>query len=56
MVITKASLYRVVLLHLLDRELIGSNSSLGQVHIELKNLDLDEPITKRYPLADLVSQ
>lgn len=47
---------RVVLLHLLDRELIGSNSSLGQVHIELKNLDLDEPITKRYPLADLKNE
>ena len=47
--------YRVVLFHLLDKELVGSNSSLGQVHIELKHVDLDEPIRHCYPLADLVS-
>jgi len=38
-----------------DKETIGSNNSLGQVNIELKYLDLDEPIRKQYPLADLVS-
>ena len=38
-----------------DKETIGSNNSLGQVNLELKYLDLDEPIRKRYPLADLVS-
>ena len=48
-------LVRAILFHVLDKELVGSNSSLGQVHIQLKYLDLDEPITKRYPLADLVS-
>ena len=48
-------LARAILFHVLDKELVGSNSSLGQVHIQLKYLDLDEPITKRYPLADLVS-
>lgn len=47
---------RVVLFHLLDKELVGSNSSLGQVHIELKNLDLDEPIRKCFPLADLKNE
>ncbi|XP_029213342.2 synaptotagmin-6-like [Acropora millepora] len=47
---------RVVLFHLLDKELVGSNSSLGQVHIELKNLDLDEPIRMCFPLADLKNE
>lgn len=46
---------RAVLFHMFDKETIGSNNSLGQVNIELKYLDLDEPIRKRYPLADLVS-
>ncbi|CAH3182601.1 unnamed protein product [Porites evermanni] len=47
---------RAILFHVLDKELVGSNSSLGQVHIQLKYLDLDEPITKRYPLADLKNE
>ena len=39
-----------------DKETIGSNNSLGQVNLELKYLDLDEPIyRRRYPLKDLVS-
>lgn len=46
---------RAVLFHMFDKETIGSNNSLGQVNLELKYLDLDEPIRKRYPLADLVS-
>lgn len=48
-------LHRAVLFHMFDKETIGSNNSLGQVNLELKYLDLDEPIRKRYPLADLVS-
>lgn len=47
---------RAVLFHLLDKELVGSNRSLGQVHIELKHLDLDEAIRKHYPLADLKNE
>jgi len=39
-----------------DKETIGSNNSLGQVNLELKYLDLDEPIRKRYPLADLKNE
>lgn len=46
---------RALLFHMFDKETIGSNNSLGQVNLELKYLDLDEPIRKRYPLADLVS-
>lgn len=46
---------RAILFHMFDKETIGSNNSLGQVNLELKYLDLDEPIRKRYPLADLVS-
>ena len=47
---------RAVLFHIFDKETVGSNNSLGQVNIELKYLDLDEPIRKRYPLADLVTE
>lgn len=45
-----------MLFHIFDKETVGSNNSLGQVNIELKYLDLDEPIRKRYPLADLVTE
>ena len=45
---------RALLFHMFDKETIGSNNSLGQVNLELKYLDLDEPIRKQYPLADLV--
>ncbi|RMX37642.1 hypothetical protein pdam_00004314 [Pocillopora damicornis] len=47
---------RAVLFHIFDKETVGSNNSLGQVNIELKYLDLDEPIRKRYPLADLKNE
>lgn len=47
---------RAVLFHMFDKEIVGSNNSLGQVNIELKYLDLDEPIRKRYPLADLKNE
>lgn len=47
---------RAILFHMFDKETIGSNNSLGQVNLELKYLDLDEPIRKRYPLADLKNE
>lgn len=39
------------------KSIVGEDMSLGQVHIELDTLDLDdgEPCRKVLPLADLVS-
>lgn len=47
---------RTILFHLFDKEILGSDVPLGQVHIDLKHFDLNEPITDWYQLADLVSE
>ena len=45
-----------VLFHVFSKEMVGkSDISLGQMHIELKHVDLTEPVTKWCPLTDLVS-
>lgn len=44
---------RSVLFHLFDKELMGSDRPLGQVHVDLKNFDLNEPVRDWYRLADL---
>ena len=46
---------RYVILHVVDFSSIGSNESLGQVFIELSNLDLDQGCRRTFALADLAS-
>ena len=46
---------RYVILHVVDYSSIGSNESLGQVFIELSNLDLGQGCRRTFALADLAS-
>ena len=46
---------RYVILHVVDFSSIGSNESLGQVFVELSNLDLDQGCRRTFALADLAS-
>ncbi|XP_038054246.1 double C2-like domain-containing protein beta [Patiria miniata] len=44
---------RYIVLHVLDKAFLGNTESLGQVYIDLTNLDINEGYTGKFPLADL---
>ena len=46
--------YRYLVLHVLDKALVGDTEAMGQVYIELSNLDIDRGYSGSFPLADLV--
>ncbi len=47
---------RYVVLHVLDKKLVGDTEAMGQVYIELGNLDIHRGYSGSFPLADLVSK
>ncbi|XP_071484802.1 synaptotagmin-1-like [Diadema antillarum] len=44
---------RYIVLHVLDKALIGDTEDMGQVFIDLNNLDIDQGFSGKFPLADL---
>ncbi|XP_022106455.1 synaptotagmin-1-like [Acanthaster planci] len=44
---------RYIVLHVLDKAFLGSAEALGQVYIDLANLDVNEGYKGKFPLADL---
>lgn len=44
---------RYLVLHVLDKALVGDTEAMGQVYIELSNLDIDRGYSGSFPLADL---
>ena len=45
---------RYLVLHVLDKALVGDTEAMGQVYIDLSNLDIHHGYSGRFPLADLV--
>ena len=45
---------RYIVLHVLDKAFLGNTEAMGQVFIDLTNLDIEEGYTGKFPLADLV--
>ena len=41
-------------MHVLDKAFLGNTEAMGQVFIDLTNLDIEEGYTGKFPLADLV--
>ncbi|XP_071805256.1 synaptotagmin-1-like [Asterias amurensis] len=44
---------RYIVLHVLDKAFLGNTEAMGQVFIDLTNLDIEEGYTGKFPLADL---